>query len=110
MGRRAKNKQGAPEPLEHKVATAPKTLGKRKADADSEVDGKARFRSAKKIKEYSEKGRPRVHGKVKGNGTVKSASRKVNVKKDVEEGSEPDSSAESWENTENTVGLESQAR
>ncbi|KAJ7156073.1 NOL1/NOP2/sun family RNA met [Mycena crocata] len=66
MGRRAKNKQAAPEPLDKKEYTSTKKLGKRKADAD--LDDKPR--PAKKSKDSasgkskskpkSSKGGPRV--------------------------------------------------
>lgn len=50
MGRRAKNKQSAPEPLEPKVWPTAKKLGKRKADTEADTDGKTSSRVIKKIK------------------------------------------------------------
>ncbi|KAJ7098020.1 NOL1/NOP2/sun family RNA met [Mycena belliarum] len=49
MGRRAKNKQAPPEPLEKKVFLSPKKLGKRKAEAAVDLDDKPR--PAKKSKD-----------------------------------------------------------
>ncbi|GLB35044.1 putative NOL1 NOP2 sun family protein [Lyophyllum shimeji] len=49
MGRRAKNKQAAPEPLEKKAA---KKLGKRKADSDIDSDDGPSTRPAKKVKDF----------------------------------------------------------
>ncbi|KAJ7710012.1 NOL1/NOP2/sun family-domain-containing protein [Mycena rosella] len=49
MGRRAKNKQAPPEPLDKKVFTSPKKLGKRKAEAVADLDDKPR--PAKKSKD-----------------------------------------------------------
>lgn len=47
MGRRAKNKQGAPEPLEPKTYPAARKTGKRKADGEH---GTTNGRAAKKVK------------------------------------------------------------
>ncbi|KAF5380952.1 hypothetical protein D9615_003875 [Tricholomella constricta] len=57
MGRRSKNKQAAPEPLEKKVWPTPKKLGKRKADSDSDSDDKPSTRPTKKIKDS----KPKAH-------------------------------------------------
>ena len=51
MGRRAKNKQAPPEPLEPKISS--KKLGKRKADDE---DSKLSHRPAKKIKDVNGQG------------------------------------------------------
>jgi hypothetical protein len=50
MGRRAKNKQSAPEPLQSKTFPTPKKLGKRKAEQDADADPKAQSRPVKKLK------------------------------------------------------------
>jgi len=65
MGRRAKNKQAPPEPLDKKEYTSPKKLGKRKADATADLDDKPRPAkkskdSVSKSKPKSSKGAPRV--------------------------------------------------
>ena len=51
MGRRAKNKQSAPEPLHPKVLLTSKNHGKRKAESESDVDLKSYSKPAKKLKD-----------------------------------------------------------
>lgn len=58
MGRRAKGKQGAPEPL----VLSPNKLGKRKA----EVEEKPASRPTKKIKDSDNTSKPRTSKKVRG--------------------------------------------
>ncbi|KAJ7470665.1 NOL1/NOP2/sun family RNA met [Mycena latifolia] len=67
MGRRAKNKQAPPEPLDKKVFTSPKKLGKRKADAVADLDDdkprpakKSKDSGSKNFKPKSSKAGPRV--------------------------------------------------
>jgi ribosomal RNA methyltransferase Nop2 len=50
MGRRAKNKQSAPEPLQSKSFPT-KKLGKRKAEQDADADPKVHPRPVKKLKD-----------------------------------------------------------
>jgi ribosomal RNA methyltransferase Nop2 len=107
MGRRAKNKQGAPEPLEPKVWTTPRKLGKRKADAEAEVDGKASARPTKKSKESNGKVKPKV--KAKETGRDKSGPTRGKGTKVVEDESGAVDSVDGWENIEN-ADLKSQAK
>ena len=61
MGRRAKNKQGAPEPLEKAELKSKKQLGKRKADIDDpETDKNPSTRPAKKVKNHNGKGKEKA--------------------------------------------------
>ncbi|KAG6818197.1 hypothetical protein H0H87_000102 [Tephrocybe sp. NHM501043] len=56
MGRRAKHKQSAPEPLDKKTYPTTKKLGKRKADNDSDTEEpKANQRPTKKAKDLKSK-------------------------------------------------------
>ena len=86
MGRRARNKQGVPEPLEQKVFPTSKKLGKRKADSDNVDHGKANSRPTKKIKELDGKAEQRSPSKGK--------------KKTVEIPSDEDEEMEGWEDVE----------
>ena len=87
MGRRAKNKQGAPEPLVQTQTVSPKKLGKRKADSAAE---KASPRPSKKLKNSSKE------NKMSGKSHKKSSKKKA-----VEEGDEDeDLSADGWEDVE----------
>lgn len=98
MGRRAKNKQGAPDPLEPKVWTTPKKSGKRKAAADVDVDGKTSARPAKKIKDSDGNVKPKPSTKPKSSGKGK------NAVKDLSDG---DDSGDGWEDVESEGGLDS---
>ncbi|KAJ6596792.1 NOL1/NOP2/sun family RNA met [Mycena vulgaris] len=60
MGRRAKNKQAPPEPLDKKTYTSPKKLGKRKADAAADDDKPRPAKKSKDSKLKSSKTGPRV--------------------------------------------------
>lgn len=71
MGRRAKGKQGAPEPLEPKVYS-PSKLGKRKADTEE----KAAPRPAKKVKDSDGKSKPKSSKKAKVSFATKGKTRK----------------------------------
>lgn len=66
MGRRAKNKQGAPEPLEPRVFTSPKRLGKRKAE-DGE---KTAARPVKKVKDLNGNVKSKASQGNKGKGKL----------------------------------------
>lgn len=57
MGRRAKNKQAPPEPLDAKQYSSPKKLGKRKADAAPAE----KPRAVKKSKDSKSKSRVTAH-------------------------------------------------
>ena len=86
MGRRARNKQPPPEPLEPKVFLTSKKLGKRKANSD-----KGNSRPTKKIKE--------LDGKAKQKSPLKGK------KKTVGFPSDEDDNMEGWEDVEDTVDL-----
>ncbi len=63
MGRRAKNKQPAPEPLEP-TTPSNKKLGKRKAEVD-EDDAKSSQRPTKKLKDLNGKRKEKLTSSVK---------------------------------------------
>lgn len=58
MGRRAKNKQSAPEPLRAKGPPTPKKLGKRKAEPEADSELGTHPRPIKKLKDS---GRANAH-------------------------------------------------
>jgi ribosomal RNA methyltransferase Nop2 len=91
MGRRAKNKQGPPEPLEIKVFPTPKKLGKRKADSDNVEHGKGNSRPTKKIKELDSKTKQKSSSKGK--------------KKAVKFLSDENDEMEGWEDVEDEADL-----
>lgn len=86
MGRRARNKQPPPEPLEPKTFLTSKKLGKRKADSD-----KGNARPTKKIKE--------VEGKAKQKSLLKAQKKTIGFLSDE------DDDMEGWEDVEDTVDL-----
>lgn len=94
MGRRAKNKQSAPEPLEK---SAPKKLGKRKAEADVD-DSKSSQRPKKKIKDINDKSKEKTISK-KSKSSNKD---KSNV--------ESDDGSEGWEDVEDDADLKVHAK
>jgi len=91
MGRRARNKQSAPEPLEPKVFSTSKKLGKRKADSDNVDHGKGNSRPTKKVKKL--------------NGKEKKKSPSKGKKKTVEILSDAEDDLEGWEDVEDGVDL-----
>jgi ribosomal RNA methyltransferase Nop2 len=82
MGRRAKNKQAPPEPLEKKEWTSPKKLGKRKAETVTDLDDKAR--PTKKSRDST--------GNVKSKSKPKSSKATPRVKQNADDGS-----SDGWE-------------
>jgi 25S rRNA (cytosine2870-C5)-methyltransferase len=97
MGRRAKNKQGAPEPLVDAPHPSAKKLGKRKAEVEGDATSK---RPAKKLKDEGKKGSER-HDAAKEEGKKKtktkpSVSSKAAARK-KEQSSEEESADESAE-------------
>ncbi|GJE87185.1 NOL1/NOP2/sun family putative RNA methylase [Phanerochaete sordida] len=118
MGRRAKNKQGAPEPLEDAHAGArpsAKKLGKRKADGDDD----APKRPAKKLREADVKkgkGAPKALAKKgvekKGKAPTKAA-KKVQESED-EDGDEDElmqgGSSEGWEDVDEDFDTKAEAK
>ncbi|KAF9052969.1 NOL1/NOP2/sun family-domain-containing protein [Panaeolus papilionaceus] len=89
MGRRAKNKQAAPVPIEPKESF--KKLGKRKAESNDIDDEKPAARPAKKIKDSN----------AKGKDTKKAAGKPVKGKGKFKKGELPsDDDSEGWEDVE----------
>ncbi|KAF8969971.1 NOL1/NOP2/sun family-domain-containing protein [Flammula alnicola] len=87
MGRRAKNKQAAPESIEPKEPwTSKKQLGKRKAETEAEADEKSSSRPAKKVKDSIEK------------------------KKNAAIVSEEEDDSEGWEDVEDDANLKAQSK
>ncbi|KAF9453230.1 NOL1/NOP2/sun family putative RNA met [Macrolepiota fuliginosa MF-IS2] len=105
MGRRAKNKQGAPQPLEAKLPETAKH-GKRKADDE----GVSTSRPNKKLKDVSNKSKGQSPSKSKptvpnGKGRPqKSKDKKVRIQEDEGE------STDGWEDVDDEVDLKTQAR
>lgn len=95
MGRRAKNKQAAPEPLEPE----PWKLGKRKAEQD-----KTSSRPAKKAKDLEGKSRPKSVKKAAEDKPKKSKPSKPSKSKDSDE-----ESAEGWEDVDD-VDVKAEAK
>lgn len=107
MGRRAKNKQAAPEPIEPKAAwTSKKQLGKRKAEADNEGqdDGKPSPRPAKRVKDLNGK------GKEKEKAASKSKPQKTGSKKNKAPVHDDESGSEGWEDVEDDEELQAHTK
>lgn len=100
MGRRAKNKQSAPEPLELKVNLA-KKIGKRKADSESELEDNTTSRPSKKVKNSSGKLKTKPVSSRKEN-EISKKSHKPSLTEDVSE--------DGWEDVEDDVDLKAQAK
>lgn len=92
MGRRARNKQPPPEPLDPKILPASKKLGKRKADSDNVDHGKANSRPTKKIKKIKE-----LNGKTKQKSPSKGKKENVDILSDEAD------EMEGWEDVEDGV-------
>jgi ribosomal RNA methyltransferase Nop2 len=101
MGRRAKNKQSAPEPLDPKPTPSSKKLGKRKADSD-DLDGKQSQRPSKKVKDGQ--GNP----KAKTKGTSKPT--KGSKKKGKYIASDGQDSGDGWEDVDDDVDLKAHVK
>ena len=100
MGRKAKNKQGAPNPGELDALISGKKLGKRKATDENDAPPAAVERPAKRSKDAS------VKKQKKGKSTkkpLKAAGSKASQKKKVEEAG---SGSEGWEDVEDGEGLD----
>ncbi|KAH9934645.1 NOL1/NOP2/sun family-domain-containing protein [Fomitopsis serialis] len=105
MGRRAKNKQGAPEPMAPTQDGAPrpsaKKLGKRKADAEHDAKESLSKRPAKKARENDEshKGAPSGKARAKDGLAVKAKkpTNKPKPKRRKEEDEDEAGSSEGWE-------------
>ncbi|KAG5653960.1 rRNA (cytosine-C5-)-methyltransferase nop2 [Sphagnurus paluster] len=103
MGRRAKNKQGAPEPLEKKTYSTSKKLGKRKADSDSDLDDRATTRPPKKIKDSKAKPRaPDSKPSSKAKGQNKSS---VKTAKSIPKSDSDNDFGDGWEDVEGDVDV-----
>ncbi|KAF9483888.1 NOL1/NOP2/sun family putative RNA met [Pholiota conissans] len=93
MGRRAKNKQAAPESMDPKPEwKSKKQLGKRKAEAEDEPHGKPSPRPAKKVKDLNGKGKAKAPSR---KPLGKSKGKKVVVEDEEEE-------EEGWEDVEDS--------
>ena len=118
MGRRARNKQAAPEPLEPKIWSAKKPSGKRKADTDRDVDGKDAVggRPVKKAR----KSDTRVGGKAKTskaerngasvNQEFSAVSSQRKGKKNADDAFDGEDSADGWEDIEDGTDLKAQTK
>lgn len=95
MGRRAKHKQSAPEPLDYATNKTSNLLGKRKADSDHGIDESKTelLRPSKKVKDKKQKAASTTSSK--RSFTKKSKSSPI---------PEPDSDSEDgWEDVDNKV-------
>ena len=102
MGRRAKNKQSAPQPFE--PHPSPKKLGKRKAEADVE-DG---VKPSKKIKDLNGKSRDKSASKKMTTKQVKGSGTRKMVKATAGDEVDDDDGSEGWEDVEDGVDLKAQ--
>ena len=101
MGRRAKNKQSAPEPLDAKPTPSSKKLGKRKADSD-DLDGKQSQRPSKKVKDGQGNPKPKTKGTSK---LTKGSKKKGNsVSFDDQD------SGDGWEDVDDDVDLKTHVK
>lgn len=122
MGRRAKNKQGNPEPLVEVNGQAgrpsAKKLGKRKAEFEDDAREALSKRPAKKIKESekSKGGKGGKGGKVQASATKKAApkaDKAVSGKKKreaVQEEDEEGGSGDGWEDVDEEEDLKTHTR
>ncbi|KAG6854616.1 rRNA (cytosine-C5-)-methyltransferase nop2 [Blastosporella zonata] len=102
MGRRAKHKQSAPEPLDKKTYPTSKKLGKRKADNDSDgEEPKANLRPTKKVKDSKPKVTTPASSAAKKAGKVVAAKAKPSVKPDSD-----NDSGDGWEDVESENGMD----
>lgn len=103
MGRRAKNKQAAPEPIEPKASlTLKKQLGKRKAEPETQDEGKLGPRPSKRVKDSNGKGKGKIAPKP---NAVKSSEKKKSVQFD-----EDDDASDGWEDVEDDEDLKKQSK
>ena len=120
MGRRAKNKQSAPEPLAAaKVANdrpSAKKLGKRKADADVDAKENLSKRPAKKARETDGRVPNSMQGKTQNQALEKGKKLGGKIKskrrddEDEDEGEASGSSSEGWEGVEDDEEVRAQAK
>jgi len=103
MGRRAKNKQSAPQPFDSHPS--PKKLGKRKAEADAE-DG---VKPSKKIKDLNGKSKDKSASKKTTTQKVKGSGARKIVKTLAEDEVDEDDESEGWEDVEDGVDVKAQA-
>lgn len=113
MGRRSKNKQGPPQPLDSDSLSAGRT-GKRKAD-DEGVSG---VRPNKKLKDVSNKVKskslskskptvPNGKGRPQEEKDEKKSKKKVQIQENEDGGAE---STDGWEDVDDEIDLKAQAR
>lgn len=112
MGRRAKNKQGAPEPLfdaetnAHHSKPSAKKLGKRKAEAEDDTLSK---RPVKKMKEGGSKKRGAKKGEVVATSNKKGASAESKPQKEDEEDL-AEGSGDGWEDVDDEFDVKTEAK
>ncbi|KAF5330612.1 hypothetical protein D9619_005815 [Psilocybe cf. subviscida] len=98
MGRRAKNKQAAPEAFGAKAhLSSKKQLGKRKADADADDEDQPSPRPAKKIKDQNGKGKEKEKASAKKSTKPSKSSKPSGIKKQA---AQDDDDSEGWEDVE----------
>ena len=100
MGRRAKNKQSAPEPLNAKPTPSSKKLGKRKADSD--LDGKQSQRPSKKVKDGQGNPKPKAKGTSKQTKGSKKKGKSVSF--------DDQDSGDGWEDVDDDVDLKTHVK
>ena len=101
MGRRAKNKQSAPEPLDAKPTPSSKKLGKRKADSD-DLDGKQSQRPSKKVKDGQGNPKPKTKGTSKPIKGSKKKGKSVSF--------DDQDSGDGWEDVDDDVDLKTHVK
>lgn len=118
MGRRAKNKQAAPQSLapanDASDRPSAKKLGKRKADADIDAKESLSKRPAKKARENDERLQKAANGKAKTQAVEKGEKlSKSNRRKNQEDEDEDDASSgssEGWEGVSDDEDLKTKAK
>ena len=101
MGRRAKNKQSPPEPLDAKPTPSSKKLGKRKADSD-DLDGKQSQRPSKKVKDGQGNPKPKAKGISKLTKGPKKKGKSVSF--------DDQDSGDGWEDVDDDVDLKTHVK
>lgn len=109
MGRRAKNKQGAPEPLAdvngESARPSAKKLGKRKAELVDDARESVSKRPAKKMKEAVQKKGVKKVKAVTGKKQKETEAGEDEDEDDVEEGG-----SEGWEDVDDDLDVKAEAR
>lgn len=117
MGRRAKNKQGAPPSLastnDSNDRPSAKKLGKRKAGADIDANESLSKRPVKKVRENDARPQKTANGKTKTQPAVKGISkarRRKDEDEDEDEGGASSGSGEGWEGISDDEDLSTNAK